>query len=158
MDSVEEWAIKFFKSMKLLTTLEVVIGYFGDKGSALHPESNVSVATIAAMQEFGTIEIKERSFLRSTLNEKGREITGMYEKACAAVATGSDAINEYTILAIAVHGMVIAKLDSAAQWAEPLLDKTIIAKGTSTPLYDSGTLRENLGWAILQNGVVIRQG
>lgn len=57
----------------------VKVGFVGSSGEASHKNSDMTVAQLAAIHEYGSEDgtIPERSFIRGTLNKESQQIQGM---------------------------------------------------------------------------------
>ena len=141
------------RDLKELGELSVVVGIVGAKAIMQHPESDVSVATVAMFNEFGTATSPERSFIRSALREGQAEIARKYQQQMTLVVMGKRsplrALEECGRLGAR---LVKQKLDAASAWAVPLSLATIKAKGSNVPLRDTDTVREAIGYAVRRGG------
>lgn len=110
-------------------------------------DSSLTVAEVATFHEFGTINVPERSFIRSNdinnrekykklQGELGRKVIFMQIEVDKALGLLGEAI-----LADMKKGIV--------DGIEPELDpKTVAAKGSSTPLIDTGQLLNSLTYKV----------
>jgi len=152
------------EQVKNLENKFVTVGIHGDKGEQkklvrLHPKSailprgtkreavdpNITVAQVAAENEFGDRKknIPQRSFLRSVLKEKAREINQIAQKALNKPEIFYDVIGTYILNQInkkIVSGIAPANSPS-----------TIKRKGSSTPLIDTGQLKAALTYKVSTN-------
>lgn len=116
----------------------------GVLSGASHP-SGMDNATLAAIHEFGTEDgrVPERSFLRSTMSSKREEwlafFAGRARKVVAGQISALDAM-EHTGMRMAgdVKAAIVAGIDPENAPA------TVAAKGSSTPLIDTGRLKESI--------------
>lgn len=130
----------------------VKVGVLASKGGgAAHGEDNISLIEIAAIHEFGNGHVPERSFIRSTF----------YVRRVNALATMVAKLAK----AIVTEGMTPKKaLSLLGQWAAsevketiteidippPLADSTIMAKGSSKPLVDTGQLKNSITYEVVE--------
>lgn len=126
-----------------LDGLGLRVGVQGDAGNAKHPESDLSVAEIAAIQEFGSApqRIPARPFLgtafeahgswRSLIARAGRLVVDGMAPADALLVVGKQAVQD-----------VQAIIDTGARRFVPLAPSTVDNKGHADPLVETGTLRE----------------
>lgn len=113
----------------------VNIGLFGEQGS--------DIVIYAASNEFGTDKIPERSFLRSTVDEKRRELRKFIDKNKVAITQGP--LQRRQVLArlgLFAENEVVAKIDRGP--FIPNKPATIARKGSSKPLIDTGRLRGSI--------------
>jgi hypothetical protein len=113
------------------------------KGSGTHGPSGMPVVELGAIHEFGSGDnrIPERPFLRGTIKAKRREHNELIRRLGRAVMTG----RESPQIALTKLGMRAAA-DVQEQIADgvppPNAPSTIRKKGSSTPLIDTGALRQ----------------
>ncbi len=154
------------EQMQRMRGLSLTFGYQGETGDETYA-SGLTVATNAAIQEFGAGNTPARPFMRRTLEQHGDTIKAIMTRAATRVTNlQSDAVDAYTDAAIDIHGLFIQTLGSAQEWAKPNAPRTIKAKGHDVPLKggappDDGPVRlllENLSWAIRINGDIVAEG
>jgi hypothetical protein len=151
-----------FDKLAELKALRVRIGYSDAEGRERYPGTTVSVALVAAINEFGWAarKIPERSFARSTLVEQRGAIKAMVEansiKVCNGDMTPVEAMSQVGEFLCA---KIREKLLSASGWAAPLDPDTVRQKGgNATPLSDTGLLAKNLGWKVAKGREVLARG
>ncbi|MFT8928525.1 MAG: hypothetical protein ABF969_04230 [Sporolactobacillus sp.] len=98
------------------------------------------------------VTVPERSFLRSTFDEKNEEWTEFFEtkleKVCALEMTAKDA---YTHLGAQIVGDIQKKIRDLR---EPALSPITIAgrqRQSTNPLMDTGHLRESITWKVVKD-------
>ena len=104
-------------------------------------------AQIGAWQEFGTDTIPARSFIRAPYEKAEREGRVKATSAMAAIARGKMTPDR----ALSLIGMFFkAKMQQAIRANIPpaLADSTIAAKGSSTPLIDTGQLLRSIDYEV----------
>ncbi len=146
------------KGLINLRGLRLVVGYQGAKAQIIHEGSNINIATLAALQEFGTATSPERPFLRGALLAHQDELVKLYREAVTAVLDGADPVDELAEIGKQAVGWIRERIDASKQWATPLADATVKAKGHDQPLVESGIMQDNSAWAVLRGETVIRQG
>jgi len=139
------------RDLQQIKKLKLRVGYQDEGGKAIHPDSEVTVAKIAAVMEFGEgDDTPARSFIRSTISERAKEIGAEYERQLSLVVTGE----RPPVQAVAAVGKLVVdlirrKIKTAGSWAAPLDKDTIRQKGgKTTPLDVSGTLADNLSYRV----------
>jgi len=103
---------------------------------------------IAAWNEFGTEDghVPERSFLRSTLDENRPRYVQLQETAVERMVDGLDPRLAYGAIGLGVVADVRRKI--RAHVDPPNAPRTVQAKGSSTPLIDTGRLYDNIGYRV----------
>lgn len=119
----------------------------------------VTTAQIATFHEFGTLDrfedpspagdgrqgVPQRSFLRSTADEKRREYSALIARGIGRVIDGTMALDRALgIVGAKAVGDVQNKIASGIE--PPLTEETIERKGSSKPLIDTGQLRQAIDW------------
>lgn len=152
---------ELFERMVKLKKLKLRVGYQFEEGKAIHPGSEVTVAKLAAILEFGSPEqgIPERSFIRSTIDDRQHEISGELEKQIERVVLGKqDPVGAYSEVGKLTVKLIRGKLLSAGSWADPLDIETVRQKGHGRPLYRRGVLAEALSWRVSQGRQTLARG
>lgn len=117
-------------------------------GSNAYPDGT-SVIMVGAVQEFGSPSrgIPERSYLRSTINEKRRTYKALLAKLGAKIGTGEiTSAKAMNILGATVQADVQEKIRKLR--APPNAPLTVLEKGSSNPLIDTGHLRQVITWIL----------
>jgi phage gpG-like protein len=106
------------------------------------------IVEIAAVHEFGSRDgrIPERSFLRSTADENVRKYERLLEKATERVVSGGAPELAFGMVGAIATGDVQRKI--AAGVPPPLAPVTVKRKGSSTPLIDTGRLRQSIDFVV----------
>lgn len=98
-----------------------------------------SIAQYAAENEFGTSKIPQRSFMRSTFDEKINEIEKIvFQQFGLAIDDKITIQQAYDRIGLAVTGMIQEKIVSLR--SPPNARRTIELKGSSNPLIDFGQM------------------
>jgi len=120
---------------------KIEVGLFGEDGHML---------MIATVHEFGApqVNIPERSFMRTTIDEKDSEISRMIDiqigKVIDREISGEAAlgrIGEY------VKNLIQRRITDISR--PPNKPGTIAQKGSSNPLIDTGRMRASITWRIV---------
>lgn len=131
---------------KLLKKPFVKIGVLGgthepgtDKGKAI---SNIALAKI---HEYGTDTIPERSFIRSTVFENEPMIVELIKMVKTNIYKGTMTVEKaLDIIGLQVQTLMRNKIrDGDPSWP-PLSELTILKKGSSKPLIDTGQLLKSI--------------
>ena len=112
-------------------------GYFANKD--MHPESQMDLAEIAIQNEFGTLTIPERSFMRSSIRENERQIIDFVAREEQMAIDGKQTVAKmFDRIGIYIRGIIQKKIATAQSWAVPNAPSTVDAKGgRETPLVDT---------------------
>lgn len=149
------------KALADFASMSITFGYQGSTGQEKYA-NGFTVAANAAVHEFGTGDIPERSFLRRTFNERVGDIRKAITDAARKVANlESDPVAAMTDVATDVHAMFLKTLDTTSSWATANAPSTIAAKGHDVPLLGGESvhlLMDNLTWALRLRGSVIAEG
>lgn len=120
----------------------VDVGIIGNEASALHSDSTLTVAAVAAFHELG-LGVPRRSFIRDTIDQNRVDITKTMRLLNERVARGSLTTDQALgQLGAMLVGMI--QLRMASGIAPELAPATIAAKGSTTPLIDTGQLRSSV--------------
>lgn len=131
---------------------EIAAGILGDAGNKPHPSSKTgeTVAQIAAKHEFG-VGVPQRSFLRATFEANKAEYQGLLARGLMDELMSSigqrrvfdpNSAPALKRLALKMEGDVKKRI--AAGIPPPNAPSTIARKGSSTPLIDTGVLRQSV--------------
>jgi len=128
------------KLTKRLNDGYVTVGIHRKEGK--HKDSDLTVAAIGAIHEYGARGMPERSFMRSTLFEQRRKISSALFRVAKGnfkkkrTQNGIKKIGEY------LRGKIQAKI--VALRTPPNALSTIQRKGSSNPLIDTGQLLQSI--------------
>lgn len=118
----------------------------GIQSNAPDPEDGkLNMAQIASVHEFGTRDkkIPERSFIRTTMDEKNRTFSLLTDNQLSKIGRGETTVNK----ALNVLGQLIAsaiKRKITLLQDPPNAPSTIAKKGSSNPLLDTGRMRASI--------------
>lgn len=143
---------KLQRDLAELKKLKLRVGYQPPEGRQRY-ESGITVAKLAAVHEFGGDDTPGRSFIRSTIKERQREIGAVQEQVIAEVVRGRmTPVQAMAKIGSFVVGLIRKKLESAAGWAAPLDVETVERKGFATPLQETTLLAQSLSWRVMKAG------
>ena len=136
-------------AVRSLDGTRIKAGIFGPKGEATYPESGLTVAEVAQINEFGTADIPARPFLRSSFDEKSGEWTKMLGVAIGRVLDGKASIDgAFGLLRAKIVGDIQTKI-VRGPWV-PNAASTIARKGSANPLRDTDTMLRAVSAEILR--------
>ena len=131
----------------------IEIGVFAESGSS---KDGVSYALIAGVHEFGVtikqakgdIVIPERSFIRSTFDEKNEQWFNFVKKRMPAVLTGTMPVKRLMEL---LGEKIVSDIKKKIKDIDdpPNAASTIAQKGSSSPLIDTGGLRMRITYKVV---------
>lgn len=108
-----------------------------------------SLLEVAAVHEFGApaAGIPARSFIRATFDEKRDEIARLQQVLLTKIVKGEmELVPALNAMGAKFAGWCQARI--AEGISPPLAPATIAAKGSSTPLVDTGQLRSAITWKV----------
>ena len=152
---------KLTRDLAQLKKLKLRVGYQGESAKATHPGSEITVAKMAAIMEFGSpgAGIPERSFMRSVIDAKQAEIAGELERQISKLVLGkASPVEALSHVGRLTTKLIRDKLLSAGSWAESLDASTAAEKGHGRPLFDTGTLARALTWRVSQGRQTFARG
>lgn len=128
--------------IKRLQASAVTVGVHSDAGAG---KDGVTNALKAAVNEFGTDTIPERSFLRSTMAENRQTYLGNIAKIAQSAIQGKRTPEKgMGLLGLKAQNDIKARITSIATPANAA--STIKRKKSSNPLIDTGEMRESVRW------------
>lgn len=112
-------------------------------------QGEAGIVDIAIYNEFGTKTIPSRPFMRTATDDNRANINRIMEMYAKQIISGQigvraalGRVGEWFTNRIQLH------ISNSKTWAEENADSTIAAKGSSTPLIDTGRLRQSVRWVI----------
>jgi hypothetical protein len=129
--------------------LELRVGVQGDEAAAGKEGAGagLTVGDVAAFHEFGLGHNPERSFVRGWFDEALSEHRDRLRAAARDVVDGrADEEQALGLLGVRFVGEVQERISRGVP--PPNAPSTIAAKGSSTPLVDTGQLRASVSWRV----------
>lgn len=105
------------------------------------------VASVANIQEFGTLEIPARPFFRTAISKNQGKWLGIFKNQFLVNQDFNLSLNQVGEVA---RGDIIASIMKTN--TPPNAEATIKAKGSSKPLIDTGFMRGSVTFKVVQNG------
>lgn len=148
---------KLVKRVTPLGDFEAHVGVIASKGGgdyhkgAAESGQMITLVELAAIHEFGSpaAGIPERSFIRATFNspEGQEELRKVYTKVAKLVVMGRmEAERAIEILGMHMQTMIRQRILTGDGIPPPNTIDTIVAKGSSRPLVDTGQLVGAISW------------
>jgi len=154
---------EFMRELKKIKRQPIVkVGFQEEKGNALHPGGSMgtkplTVVQVATFNEFGTedadgnLHVPERSFIRSTMDEKRRELLKVNKKLYRQIAEGTMSTERaLKILGIKIKALIQKKITDLRKPANA--PSTIRRKRSSNPLIDTGLMRQSVTYKVDMDG------
>ena len=133
------------KNLKELSRLAVKIGIL--EGSKT--KDGADIAEYAAYNEEGTKNIPSRPFIRSWVDSNGEKLRHFMDSAYSHVVSGKwTARDAFERLGQTVQSGIKKNIVSGG--FKPNSDSTVKRKGSSTPLVDSGDMRNAVNYKVVK--------
>jgi hypothetical protein len=109
----------------------------------------MTIIQIAVFNEFGTATIPERSFIRAWFDENNALIKNKFSTLMRSVVKGDRTKEEILdLIGLWCVGNIQQRISAGIEPENA--DSTIKAKGSSTPLIDTGILRSSVSYEVEQ--------
>lgn len=134
------------KALLSLKKKEIKVGIL--EGAGKNAKTGTLIVDYAIANEYGTSKIPERSFMRSTYDEKQQEWNKTLDKIVSSVVEGNinDIEQKINFVGVQMVNDIKEKIDSNIP---PLLAETTIKrKGSSRTLIDTGIMRASITYKI----------
>ena len=138
---------RFYAMLDEIKELEVRVGY--QAGDAAD-DRGVDMCAIAAWNELGTSDMPARPFLRNTADNHSDELKSFAQAQAGQLVSGGSAESCLNNLGVFAKGLVQEEIGSGSFAANA--PSTIRKKGSSTPLIDTGRLRQSVNFVIKPKG------
>ena len=155
-DKLTKEGKRLFAELVKLSSLQVKAGFTADGGghgagsepvSADGYDNGVTVAQVAAWNEFGTSNIPARPFMRQSVENNSSIIVEMCKEMLKQVATGEKDSDEALRAIGAIQVGQIQNEISEGGFVENA-PSTKKQKGSSAPLIDSGHMRQSVHYVV----------
>lgn len=136
------------RSLRELGSYSVEVGIFGSDDSFYAMIAGVHEFGVTILKETGNIIIPERSFLRSTFDEKSNDWYNFIKKRIPKIITGGMKARQLMEL---LGAKVVSDIQKKIKDIQdpPNAPSTIVAKGSSNPLIDTGGLRMRVTYRVV---------
>ena len=145
--TVDRGARGLLKALEAVKKSVIRVGILSDgaKRSRSSSPGRLSLVAVAALHEFGTDRLPKRSFVRDTVNQKLAEIQQLQRVVTRAVLTAKISPDQ---AAAQFGAKVVAMMQRriSGRIAPELAPSTILRKGSSVPLVDTGQLKASITW------------
>lgn len=125
----------------------VKVGIQETAGAHQGEAEGLSVADVGSFHEFGTDNIPQRSFIRAPIQDNKADLQGLQRTLLREVMLGNKSTGEaLALIGEKAQSDMVAAINAGI---EPGLEQsTIDAKGSSTPLIDSGQLKQSIRYKV----------
>lgn len=137
---------QFQKELEELIKLEVAVGY---QEGLTYPDGT-SVAEVAIYNDLGTVHSPSRPFMRDSINGHKQEIEQFMQRQAKGIANGKKAKDVLEQIG-AFQTKLIQKEIVQGDFV-PNSPATIRKKGSSTPLIDTGLMRQSVHFVVRERG------
>lgn len=140
---------RILQSLRDLGKYEIEVGIFGSSGAEYVMIAGVHEFGVTIQKEKGSIVIPERSFLRTTFDEKQDEWFKFVKKQLEHVFSGRISVRT---LCERLGAKMVADIQEKLTDLDtpPNAPATIAQKGSSNPLIDSGGLRMRITYKVVR--------
>lgn len=153
---------KALKEIEYLTKHQVEIGILAIDKSLAGEDGKTTILEYAIYNEFGTIDIPARPFMRNALDSNRNSISRLIKETPNKVFKGELSGKEaLMIIGETIRGMIILSIQDAKNWATPNSIKTLKMKTSkgkkenTKPLIDAGYLITAIRYQIVnENGTI----
>lgn len=134
------------KALLSLRKKEIKVGIH--EGAGENAKTGTLIVDYAIANEYGTSRIPERSFMRSTYDEKEKEWNKALDKIVGGVIEGdvSNIEQKISFVGVQIVNDIKEKIDSNIP--PSLSEATIKRKGSSKTLIDTGIMRASITYKI----------
>lgn len=141
------------RNVRLAQRLVAHVGILESKGGTTKPPgSDLSLVEIGAVHEFGSADgrIPERSWLRSTfIVRRANALAARVAETARAIVAGADPRRAISLLG-AWGASEVKSTITEIDIPPPLADSTVMTKGSSKPLVDTGQLVNAITWEVTE--------
>jgi hypothetical protein len=131
---------------KLVKKPHVKVGVQGSDATENYEDSPLTVVAIANFNEFG-LGVPERSFLRSCIDENRAKYINIVTQLKSEIVLGvMDNTKAMSLLGEKIKSDVVKRIEAGI--APENAPSTIEQKGSSTPLIDTGQLRQSITYVV----------
>lgn len=146
-DRVTPDGVKFQKMLRELAEKEVRVGFQHGKATK---EDGTDICDVAAWNELGTVYIPARPFLRQSVDDNVSKINSFLQGKKNDLIRGLSAEQVLKDIGIFQKDLIQEKITEGDFAANA--ESTIKKKGSSTPLVDTGRMRQSVNYEIKQKG------
>ena len=146
-DTVTPEGKRFQKLLKELASKQVRTGFQAGKKE----KNGADICDVAAFNEFGTVDIPSRPFIRNSVDNHEEEITSFVQREIAKCIRGGQSA-ESALKRIGVFQKSLIQREITEGSFVPNAPSTIRKKKSSKPLIDTGRMRQSVNYEIKPKG------
>lgn len=146
-DTVTSNGIKFKAMLAELASKEVRIGF--QNGDA-QSDDGTDMCDIAMWNELGTINMPSRPFIRMSVDDNEGKIGSFIDSQKTNISKGVS--GEQILKEIGIFQKDLIQDKIANGGFTPNAESTVAKKGSSTPLIDSGRMRQSVNYVVQAKG------
>ena len=141
---------QFMNELSKLSKMEIRCGFQeGERGSKPY-EDGLTVAQVAAFNEYGTSTIPARPFMKQAWENHGNELKQACQQANNMILNGKTAENAAAMLG--AYGVRLIQEEIVDGGFAPNAPSTIRKKKSDTPLIDTGNMRQSVKYVVKRGG------
>jgi len=142
---------RLMKELRELSGLEVRIGYQrGTLSGRTDDSSRADLVDIAMWNEFGTVDIPSRPFMRDSVDKHEADINYMLAAQKDALLHGATAREILNTAGIFQQDLIQTEIEQGDFVANA--PATVRSKGSDKPLIDTGTMKNSVHYQIVKKG------
>ncbi len=142
---------RFMKELRELSGLEVRIGYQrGTLSGRPDDSSRADLVDIAMWNEFGTVDIPSRPFMRDSVDKHEAAINHMLTEQKDALLHGATAREILNTAGLFQQDLIQTEIEQGDFVANAPV--TVRRKGSDKPLIDTGTMKNSVHYQIFKKG------
>lgn len=136
---------RYFRELEELVKLEVVVGFQNGQNY----EDGVSLAEVAAWNEFGDSKVPARPFMRQSFENHEKELQEACDNVNKQLIAGGNARQALEQVGVFLKGLVQTEIVEGG--FAPNSPSTIAMKGSDRPLIDSGYMRQSVNYLVRES-------
>ncbi len=134
---------KYFSDLEKLANMVVQVGF---QANMPHGDDDISIAEIAAYNEYGDSRTPARPFMKQSFENHESELQAACDHLTDSLASGNSLQNGLEELGVFLKGLVQEEILEGNFAANS--PATIAMKGSNTPLIDTGLMRQSVNYVI----------
>lgn len=149
----DNWTVegkRFMKELQELAKLEVRIGYQRGQVIPDDDKSRADLVDIAMWNEYGTVNIPSRPFMRDSVDKHMESIKHMLKAQKEALLEGGTAKEILNTVGLFQQDLIQTEIEQGDFVANAY--STIKKKGSDKPLIDTGTMKNSVHYQIVKKG------
>ena len=133
----------------------VTVGVHSKEGAFTRAVGPATIVEYATFNEFGTEHIPARPAIRRTIDENLATYRNLLARLGASILAGAMPLEQALgLVGLKVQGDMRRMITTARKWADENAPATIAAKGSSSPLIDTGAYRRSINHQVHKRGAL----